>query len=60
MERVRASRLGLEAVNALLTGMRGVMIGQIHKDISYIPFARAINWKQVINPVLLDMVKVLR
>ncbi|KAA3625015.1 MAG: 6-phosphofructokinase [Bacteroidetes bacterium] len=60
MERVRASRLGLEAVNALLTGMRGVMIGQIHKDISYIPFSRAINFKQVINPVLLDMVKILR
>lgn len=60
MERVRASRLGVEAVNALLTGMRGVMIGQIHNDISYIPFARAINFKQVINPVLLDMVKILR
>ena len=60
MERVRASRLGVEAVNALFTGMRGVMIGQIHNDISYIPFARAINFKQVINPVLLDMVKILR
>jgi 6-phosphofructokinase 1 len=60
MERVRASRLGLESVNALLTGMRGVMIGQIHRDISYIPFARAINFKQVINPVLLDMVEILR
>lgn len=60
MERVRASRLGLEAVNALTTGMRGVMIGQIHKDISYIPFSRAINFKQEINPVLLDMVEVLR
>ena len=60
MERVRASRLGVEAVNALFTGMRGVMIGQIQNDISYIPFARAINFKQVINPVLLDMVKILR
>jgi 6-phosphofructokinase 1 len=60
MERVRASRLGVEAVNALLTGIRGVMVGQIHRDISYIPFSRAIKHKQEINPVLLEMVEILR
>ncbi|HFB99321.1 MAG TPA: 6-phosphofructokinase [Phaeodactylibacter sp.] len=59
MERVRASRLGLEAVNALRTGKKGVMIGQIHRDIVFTPFEKAIKHHQEINPVLLNMVNIL-
>lgn len=59
MERVRASRMGMEAVNALRSGVKGVMIGQIHKDIVYTPFEKAIKHHQEMNPMLLDIVEIL-
>ena len=43
MERVRASRLGMEAVKALLNGQSQIMVGVIHKDIAYTPFQKAIK-----------------
>ncbi len=58
-ERVLASRLGMEAVKALINGQRGVMIGQIHKDIVYTPLEQATKHHQEINPLLLEMVEVL-
>ncbi len=59
LERVTASRLGVEAVKALLDGKSGVMIGQIHRDIVYTPFEKAIKHHQSINPVLLELVDIL-
>lgn len=59
MERVLASRLGMEAVYALQKGIRGVMVGQIHKDIVYTPFEQAIKHHQTMNPLLLNIVDVL-
>lgn len=59
MERVLASRLGIEAVKALLEGMSNIMIGQKGREITYIPLERAIKHHQQINPVLLEMVEIL-
>jgi 6-phosphofructokinase 1 len=59
MERVMASRLGMEAVKALLDGKRSVMLGQVHKDVVFTPFEEAIKHHQKVNPVLLDMVEML-
>ena len=59
MERVRASRMGMEAVFALKNGVRGVMIGIVHKDIVYTPFDKAIKHHQKMNSTLLDMVEIL-
>ncbi len=59
MERVRASRMGMEAVNALLEGKSGIMIGQVHNDIVFTPFEEAIKHNQEINPVLLEMIEML-
>lgn len=59
MDRVLASRLGLEAVRALRDGKKGVMIGQKNGDISYTPFEVAIKHNQKINPTLLEMVQIL-
>ena len=59
MERVLASRLGMEAVKALLNGKRSVMVGQIHNNIVYTPFAKAIKHHQKLNPMLMEMVEVL-
>ena len=59
LDRVLASRLGLEAVRALRDGKKGVMIGQISGDISYTPFEVAIKHHQRINETLLEMVDIL-
>ncbi len=59
MERVRASRLGMEAVKALLDGKRSVMLGQVHKEIVCTPFEQAIKHHQKVNPTLLELVEML-
>ncbi len=59
MERVLASRLGMEGVKALLAGKKGVMVGQIHKDIVYTPFGESIKHNSKLNPLLLELVEVL-
>lgn len=58
-DRVLASRLGLEAVRALVDGKKGVMIGQIHTNIEYVPFEKAIKHNQRLNPVMLEVVDIL-
>ena len=59
MERVLASRLGMEGVKALLAGKKGVMIGQIHNEIVYTPFGESIKHNSKLNPLLLELVEVL-
>jgi 6-phosphofructokinase 1 len=59
LDRVLASRLGMEAVRALMNGKKGVMIGQIGPDIAYTPFEIAIKHHQTINETLLEMVDIL-
>jgi 6-phosphofructokinase 1 len=59
MDRVLGSRLGLEAVRALMDGKKGVMVGQISGEISYTPFEVAIKHNQTINTTLLEMVEIL-
>lgn len=59
MERVRASQLGVAAVEALLDGKTNIMVGIIHKDFSYIPFEKAIKHHERINPALLEMIQIL-
>lgn len=59
IERVRASRMGLAAVNALLDGKSGVMIGEIKGETAYTPFENAIKHHNEINPTMLEMVEIL-
>lgn len=59
MERVRASRLGMEAVKALLNGQSQIMVGVIHKDIAYTPFQKAIKHNRKVEPVLAHLAEVL-
>ena len=59
MERVRASRMGMEAVKALLKGRRGEMVGIINNKIVFTPFEKAIKYNHEINPVMLEMVNIL-
>ncbi|MEL7117883.1 MAG: 6-phosphofructokinase [Bacteroidota bacterium] len=59
MERVRASRMGMEAVKALMEGVKGVMIGEVNHKIVHTPFEKACKTHQEVDPTLIEMVKVL-
>ena len=59
LERVIASRLGMESVKALLNGQNRVMVGQIHKDIVYTPFEKAIKHHNKIENILSHLSEVL-
>lgn len=59
LERVRASRLGMAAVQALLDGRNAVMIGEVNGEITHTPFEKATKHHMDINPMLLEMVEIL-
>jgi 6-phosphofructokinase 1 len=54
-DRVLASRLGVGAVDALLRGERGVMIGISHKKVVSVPFIEAIQGD---NEIDLELIRV--
>lgn len=59
MDRVLASRLGMEAAKKLLKGEKNLMVGQVHNDIVSTPFDKAVKHHQEINPSLLEMINIL-
>lgn len=59
MDRVLASRVGVAAVEALMNGRRGEMVGLIHNDIVYTPFEHATKHIADINPDFLKIVEIL-
>ena len=59
MERVNASTIGYNAVEALLQNKHGVMIGIVNKQVTYTPFQNAIKHTQALNPDMLKMMEIL-
>ncbi|RMG78124.1 MAG: 6-phosphofructokinase [Bacteroidetes bacterium] len=59
LERVNASRMGMEAVRALLRGQKGVMIGLVNREVTFTPFEQAIKHHRDINKNLLEMIQIL-
>jgi 6-phosphofructokinase 1 len=61
MDRVLASRLGVSAVEGLLNGLSGQMVGEINKEIVFTPFAQAIKHidAEEITPAWLKLVHIL-
>lgn len=59
MDRVLASRLGVCAVEQLLKGRRGEMLGLVHKNVAYTPFAAAVKHIEDINDSMLKIVEIL-
>lgn len=59
VERVRASRMGVEAVKALRDGRNGVMIGLMDNKVTYTPFAKAIKSQEPIDEGFMDIVNIL-
>jgi len=59
MDRVLASRVGVAAVEALKEGKKGVMLGQMHREITATPFEKAIKHHKKMSSVLEDLSKIL-
>ena len=59
MDRVNSSRMGFAAIEALMKGEKGVMIGIVDKNIVYTPFENAVKHIQELNPDLMRMVNIL-
>jgi 6-phosphofructokinase 1 len=58
-DRVLASRLGVSAVEALLDGVGGVMVGVINEEISYTPLKDTWEKKKPLQPSLTGLLKYL-
>jgi 6-phosphofructokinase 1 len=59
MDRVLASRLGVAAVESLMEGKTGEMIGIVHGKIHFTPFGQAIKHNTDVNKELLKIVDIL-
>jgi 6-phosphofructokinase 1 len=58
-DRILASRLGMAAVEGLVNGKKGVMVGIIDDKIHYTSFKLAISKSKPINDDLISMIEVL-
>ena len=54
-DRIIASRIGAAIIQAILKGLRNVMVGIDNDDIVYVPFSRAIKENRAIDRNLLDI-----
>lgn len=59
MDRVLASRLGLAAVETLISGERNVMVGIVNQKVRLLPFEKAIKHHSELNPNLVHLLNVL-
>ncbi len=61
MDRVLASRFGVAAVEGLLSGKSGEMVGQVNREIVFTPFSQAIKHidAEEISPAWLKLVEIL-
>ncbi len=59
LDRILASRLGYEAVEALLSGRTGEMVGLSNNEVVFVPFGTAIGRTKPLNPNLLRLSEVL-
>lgn len=59
LDRVIASRMGAGAVDALLAGRSGEMIGIVNKELAYTPFEKAIKHNKELNTQLLTLAETL-
>jgi len=59
MDRVLASRVGVAAVQALKDGKKGIMLGQLHREVSEIPFEKAIKHHKKMSTALEELSKII-
>ncbi|MDG1756224.1 MAG: 6-phosphofructokinase [Bacteroidia bacterium] len=58
-DRILASRLGSEAITALLTGQKSVTVGIVSDEVVYTPFEQAIKGKKSVSESLINLAEIL-
>lgn len=58
-DRIIASRMGIAAIDALMDGLRNIMIGIVNNEIVHVPLAKAIKDDKPVNEQLLGVVQIL-
>ena len=58
-DRILASRLGSEAVKALIDGQKSITVGIINDQVSYTAFDLAINGKKSVSKELIQLAEIL-
>lgn len=58
-DRVAASQMGVAAVDAILQGKRGVMVGMVNNKIEYLPLEKALKDKKSLNQDLVKLTDIL-
>ena len=58
-DRLLASRLGVGAVESLLDGKSGVMVGMVNDKITYTPFDKAIHMEPGVDEEIVRISKIL-
>jgi len=59
MERVNASIIGYNSVNALIDGKSSVMVGIVNNEVTYTPFDKAVKYHQTLKKDLKDLIDIL-
>lgn len=59
LDRVNASKLGFEAVQALVDDQKSVMVGFHANEIVHVPFSKVIKLKKNVDPQSLEMAEIL-
>lgn len=59
MDRVLASRMGLAAVETLISKQRNVMVGIVNQKVKLLPFEKAVKHNTELNPSLIHLLDVL-
>lgn len=59
MDRIRASQYGFHAVNALLEGKSGIMVGIVKREVVETPFSQAVKHTNKVRRDLIEMTRVL-
>lgn len=58
-DRIIASRMGVAAIDALIDGLRNIMIGIVNNEIVHVPLAKAIKDDKPVNEQLLGVLQIL-
>ncbi|GAB1417078.1 6-phosphofructokinase [Paludibacter sp.] len=58
-DRIIASRMGVAAIDALMDGLRNIMIGMVNNEIVHVPLAKAIKDDKQVNEDLIGVLQIL-
>lgn len=58
-DRILAGRMGVAAIDALMDGLRNIMIGVVDNEIVHVPLAKAIKDDKPVNEQLLGVLQIL-